>query len=342
MPNNSRYALLELQAGNILYDGNAVGATADLNILDGRDIYIITGNATLSSSLTIQGAGTPSQASGNPDRPVYLLLYAANLTIGGNTLTIFGQSVPAQVAAGQVTLFVGFWDGSAWKASGITLSGGALMSASVALSKLATISGSRILGNNTGGASSPIELTAAQVWTLISTSVSLALDNIPNNLITNAKLAQVGARVLKGRADAVGTGDVQDLTASEGLRLLGANLFSVVVLVSFENGEQSNNEFCVPQDCRLERIDYSVIKTLAGTDDGTITARIATSLGGASSPVTDGQLIIPMGETSGSVGSVSPTGANVLSNGPDNFVSLVASKTTPGGKVLVTLIFDMA
>ena len=84
---------LELQAAQIVYLGVGAG-TAVISIEDPVSSYLITsaaGPVALVGNLAIApAAGTPV----NMTR--YVFEYSANMTFGGNTLTIFGATMPVQ------------------------------------------------------------------------------------------------------------------------------------------------------------------------------------------------------------------------------------------------------
>ena len=86
---------------------NAGGGTT--NVIDGIDDkwQIITGNAVLVGSWVMQGAGVPG------DGDVFIADYRATLTVGGNTVTIFGLTLTtAQALAGRTRVWA-VYDGTA-------------------------------------------------------------------------------------------------------------------------------------------------------------------------------------------------------------------------------------
>jgi hypothetical protein len=291
-------------------------------------------------------------------------LYAANMTLGVNTLTIFGKSVPAGIAAGQVTMFVGFWDGSAYQCTSTTIQGG-LTTGIVTASNLAAIAANSMFGNNTGGTAIPTVLSAAQVAAMIQGSLSIPTGSIANGAVTTAKLdqtlsseavttatirdgavtnnkmANMAGATIKGKVSGA-AGVPQDLTPSQVKTLCGLTYDVVHVQVSFEAGELGSHEVIVPYEGTIVNIGTCVVGAIEATDNGTITTRISSSFGGASSPVTNGVLTILAGDGVGTTQQQAPTGGNVFGNNVSNALVLNSSKTTPGGKVLVSVVIQRA
>ena len=106
----------------------------------------------------------------------------------------------------------------------------------VSNTKLADMATARIKGRVTAATGDPEDLTAAQVRTLINvadganayvhpnhsgdvTSVADGATTIANDVVTNAKLANMATATIKGRTTA-GTGDPEDLTATQATALL--------------------------------------------------------------------------------------------------------------------------
>lgn len=108
---------LVFSGSTISVDGTSVGATYNiplgnpaLFITEIVGFFTISGTASLSSSLTITSSYTPSA-------PVRLtFLSRCNMTLNGNTITIFGQSLTAYQAANPFVLDA-WWDGVIWQAS---------------------------------------------------------------------------------------------------------------------------------------------------------------------------------------------------------------------------------
>lgn len=104
----------------------------------------------------------------------------------------------------------------------------------------------------------------------------------------------------------------------------------MVAEVSFESGEQSTNAIIMPSDFVLDSITYQVIKALSATDAGTITPKINGSNVTLSSAIS-----IPLSTIINTTATTTCTAANSGSAG--DTLTLVAAKTTVGGKVRCTI-----
>lgn len=136
----------------------------------------------------------------------------------------------------------------------------------------------RLLGRDTAGAGDVEELTPTAVRTMLNvadganayvhpnhsgdvTSVADGATTIANDVVTNAKLANVATATIKGRSTA-GTGDPEDLTATQ-----------VRTLINVEDGADVTDTTNVTAAGALmdsELADITAIKTLQAPDNTTI------------------------------------------------------------------------
>ncbi len=103
----------------------------------------------------------------------------------------------------------------------------------------------------------------------------------------------------------------------------------VTVPMSFEDGEQTATKIYFPFKVRIDKIRSIVMKAIAGTDDGTITGA------NASGNSANGVVTVAASSALNTEDSATPTSNNVVEAG--SYYKLTASKSTAGGKVLVTL-----
>jgi hypothetical protein len=84
------------------------GGTLNLDITLPVQLYIIQGNATLTSNWTIQPSGVPIQGV------QYDIKWEADITLNGNTITIFGKTMPETLSnkSHEITCY---YDGVDWE-----------------------------------------------------------------------------------------------------------------------------------------------------------------------------------------------------------------------------------
>lgn len=100
--------------------------------------------------------------------------------------------------------------------------------------------------------------------------------------------------------------------------------------VSLDASELGKNRIIIPYDCTVTSITSYSTKIIEATDDASIIPQNNASL-----VMTDGTMTMIAGSPIGTGVTVAPTGNNTFSAG--DTMTLVGIKTTPGGKVLVSI-----
>lgn len=150
--------------------------------------------------------------------------------------------------------------------------------------------------------------------------------------VTLTNLAKPLAGVMAGVADTTGLSDTAGvLTVAAKIAHLEDALLKgcTTVPMSFESGEQTTTKIYFPMKVTINKIRGIVMKAIADTNNGTITCG---NLTGASA---NGVITAIASAALNTEYSVSPTTNNVVL--ADGYYYLTSAKTTPGGKVLVSL-----
>lgn len=150
--------------------------------------------------------------------------------------------------------------------------------------------------------------------------------------VTLTNLAKPLAGVMAGVADTTGLSDTAGvLTVAAKIAHLEDALLKgcTTVPMSFETGEQTTTKIYFPMKVTINKIRGIVMKAIADTNNGTITCG---NLTGASA---NGVITAIASAALNTEYSVSPTTNNVVL--ADGYYYLTSAKTTPGGKVLVSL-----
>jgi hypothetical protein len=255
------YKTIAIGVANLTLEGASPASTLNLDENDLLKYYVMTtAGVSLSSSLTIAyGGGTP------PTGLVGMFFFPGGVTLGVNTFTIFGYALSATEALkGSVIAVV--YDGSAFSVSvlpaanatewietgdiaalavtnakiatgidGSKVSVGSmpadrLSAASITNAQLATMPTLTIKGNNTGGASTPIDLTAAQVWTILGGQTTVSGSGTSSFL-----LAGSGSTVAGNYSGSIGTSN----TVSGNGSLAVGNSNTVSGASSFASGSSN-------------------------------------------------------------------------------------------------------
>lgn len=104
------------------------------------------------------------------------------------------------------------------------------------------------------------------------------------------------------------------------------------IVASFETGEQYSLNLYVPFAIRITKVRGRTIKAIAASNDGTITVKNANddtlaTLTASASATINTDLTVAM-----------PSANNLIAK--DSFYTIVAAKTTAGGKVLVSIEYE--
>ena len=190
------------------------------------------------------------------------------------------------------------------------------------------------LNNADGVLSVDIAGLDAKATPIAADSVMIC-DSADENALKEATLTNLAkplADVMAGVAATTGLSDASGvLTVAAKIAHLEDALLKGVTTVpmSFETGEQTTTKIYFPMKVTINKIRGIVMKAIAGTDNGTVTCG---NLDGASA---NGVITATASAALNTEYTVSPTTNNVVL--ADGYYYLTSAKTTPGGKVLVSL-----
>lgn len=170
--------------------------------------------------------------------------------------------------------------------------------------------------------------------------------NIVTNAVTNSKLA-LGTPSSVKIVDAAG--NVQDLALAvdelpigNGTTVVPISVNSIsqgigqrcfeTVNISFESGEQALNRVYLPK-CYIEQIIFQVTKDLSGTDDGVVATYVNASA------TTPPNITYPAGSTIPSTNSLIYSVHPTITSPTGGWIELRTSKTTPGGKLIASIVY---
>jgi hypothetical protein len=208
------------------------GGTLNLPVTDPYTVYRITGVVSLSGSWTIQASGTPVEGD------EFRILYEARATLGVNTITIFGLSIPQELAAEDLEIYA-YYNGSGWDTKIL-----------VDFESLPFITGSMIENDTIEEA------------------------NIVDDAVTENKILDASITKDKIAADAVTTSKLEDEAVTVAKLYNTIREEVLIVPVSFESNEQGDNTISIPFACTVNSIRYTITKAIAATDAASITLYI--------------------------------------------------------------------
>lgn len=223
MPNYNYIKTITISSG---------GGTTNLPIDSSFSRYSVEGTATLAASVVIQSSGTP--ATGTEFR----IFYNAELDFNGNTVTIFGLTVPVELQDKKLEI-VSSYDGTRWNTKIL-----------VDFDDMPFIEGSMIVDD------------------------TIETAHIQDDAVTESKIADDAITKNKIEADAVTTVKIEDGSVTVAKLYSTVKKEVLAIPVSFEAGEQGDNTISIPYDFKITSVRYTVTKVIAGTDNATITMYI--------------------------------------------------------------------
>lgn len=280
-------------------DLTAGGGTINLPADGSAETYVLTSSGTvvLAGNWVVQASGTPVTGT------EYRIQYEASLTLGLNTLTIFGTSIPADLALRNFEV-IAYYNGSTWVTKIL-----------IDVTALPFVSDDMI------------ESSAVTTAKIADSNVTTA--KIADSNVTTAKIADSNVTTAKIADSNVTTAKIADSNVTLAKLETALKTYDIVVPLSFETNEQAYNEIQIDHDFTLVSINFSVTKAIAGTDDGTVSFYIDGSPTVAASKTFTASTAINTAD------SITFSSANTGSSGQK--IRLRTAKVTAGGKVLATL-----
>ncbi|TXG82454.1 MAG: hypothetical protein E6R13_04840 [Spirochaetes bacterium] len=312
------------------------GGSFSLDVNASTEIYNITGAATMISNVTIAPLGTPVLGL------TYVFNYKAvlDITTNSTSITIFGQTLTAAQALNSQVIECSY-NGTSWD---VDIQSSFDNSNIVSTSNIQNnaITSSKIAA----GAISTSSLADDSISTVKLQDDAVTTSKIDDDAVTNDKLNTMTASSVKiGNASgtptdlALGNGKIPmgngtSITAVDKGATLVDSYDTLETIVSFEAGEVTAIlELYLPYNCTIYKIKASVIKAIAGTDDGTITI-VDNFL-----TTTIATMTIPASSALSTYVTATPNYAYEDISGINaGKISLTTNKTTPGGKVAITII----
>jgi hypothetical protein len=306
---------------------NVARNPASLALFTSTDVRI-NGTAILTGNLNISPSGTPIKNT------AIKILWEASVTLSGNSVVIFGETVPDELASRNFVAEC-VYDGVAWVVNilpdfaGVGIIGEDRLAASsvttakiadnaVTLAKMAGLAKGKIIYGDASGDPADIELGSADGRMLLgdTTNGVAAVD-----MSGDATISKTGALTIA--SNAVTTAKILDANVTPAKMSAGARKASIAIPVSFETaGEIGVVKYTMCFDCTVDAIHATVTKA-AATDTATA---IFKDHGGT--VLTGSQVDITTGLFLGNIVSTTPTANNTFTAGEQ--ITIETSKTTPG------------
>jgi len=311
-------------SGTILIPVDFASSTPELTYTNN----IIVGTVTLTGGLVVSPSGTPTTGQR------VVVTWNASVTPSGNTITIFGETVPDELAAKNFVAEC-VYGGAAWvvnilpdfAGTGIigshrlasdSVTTTSIADDSVTLAKMAGLAKGNIIYGDASGDPAIVNLGAVDANLVVGdTTNGVAVVAMSGD----ATISKAGALTIA--TSAVTTAKILDANVTPAKMSTGARKASIAIPVSFETaGEIGVVKYTMCFDCTVDAIHATVTKA-AATDTATA---IFKDHGGT--VLTGSQVDITTGLVLGNIVSTTPTANNTFTAGEQ--ITIETSKTTAG------------
>jgi len=295
----------------------------------------IAGTVTLSGNFNVSPSGTPVKNTS------VKILWEASVTLSGNSVVIFGETVPDELAAKNFVAEC-VYDGAAWVVNilpdfaGVGIIGeDRLAASSVTTAKIAddAITLAKVDAPGTGkiiygdGTGDPKYLTIQDAEFIIGDTV---LGATAQTISGDASVTKSGALTIANSA--VTTAKIDDAAVTAAKLDASSRKASIAIPVSFETaGEIGVLKYTMCFDCTVDAIHATVTKP-AVTDTATA---IFKDHGGT--VLTGSQIDITTGLVLGNIVTTTPTANNTFLAGEQ--ITIETSKTTAGSGNFTAILF---
>jgi len=286
---------------------------------------IITGTVTLTGGLVVSPIGTPTTGQR------VVVTWNASVTPSGNTITIFCETVPTELAARNFVAEC-LWDGTAWVVNILPdFAGvGIVDSDRLAADSVTTAK----IEDNAVTLAKMAPLTKGNLIVGNSSNAPTALDiGVDSKILIGDATAGAGAYVLSGdvtmtkggvislAASSVTTAKILDANVTPAKLSASSNKGQFAVQLEFDEAAKIGViKYQICSTCTIDGI-YATVNRVPATDTATV---IPKNHGGVA--MTGGQIDITTALALGNIISVTPTANNTFTAGEQ--MTLETSKTT--------------
>ena len=321
-------------SGTILIPVDFASSTPELTYTNN----IIAGTVTLVGGLVVSPSGTPTTGQR------VVVTWNASVTPSGNTITIFGETVPTELAARNFVAEC-LWDGTAWVVNilpdfagvGIVdsdrLAADSVTTAkiednAVTLAKMAGLAKGKIIYGDASGNPADIELGSANGRMLLGDTAAgvAAVDMSGDATLTKAGALTISAGVIEGDAAAsAGDRNIAAATIEPSNLTAGARKDSFSIRLDFDDASKLGGQIFLPvcYNCTVD----AVKATLVGAAGSDLTVIIKNA---GATVMTGSQIDVPSATVVGNVITSTVTGNNTMTAGTNMILEPSAAGTLAG------------